>query len=431
MNNSRLPHVVVLGGGFGGLEFCKHLPAHLARITLVDRENHHLFQPLLYQVATAGLSAPEIAQPIRSILSGRKNLVVLLNEVKRIDLRKQAVRLTTGELTYDYLVIALGGVTSYFGHPEWEKHAPGLKSLQDALRIRHDVLTAFEQAENETDTDARERLMTMVVVGGGPTGVEMAGSLSELARQVLRSDFAHIDPTKAKVILLEGGPRILSHLPPELSQQAEDQLRSLGVDVQVGAQVQDIRRDGLMVNGCFQPAATMVWAAGICANPAVDSLQVPKDRAGRILVNPTLNIPDHPEAFAIGDIVNLTDTQGVQVPGVSPAAIQMAQHAAATIHASITSGNQPAEHEPAFIYFDKGTMATIGRSRAVAKIGHLEFSGFTAWLSWLFVHLVFLVGFRNRLAVFFQWVYSYFTFKRGARIITHAGPLKQTGRRPK
>ena len=429
MDKNDLPHVVVLGGGFGGLEFCKRLPEHLAKVTLIDRENHHLFQPLLYQVATAGLSSSEIAQPIRSILSDRENLVVLLNEVREIDLEQKLIRLADREMRYDFLVVALGGVTSYFGHPEWEEHAPGLKSLRDALRIRHDVLAAFERAENETDATIREHLMTMVVVGGGPTGVEMAGSLAELSKQVLRRDFAHIDPANAKVILLEGGERVLSHLSPELSDHADQQLRSLGVDVHCQARVEDVNADGLMVNGEFLPAATKVWAAGIGANPVVQALTVPKDRAGCILVEPSLRLPGHPEAFAIGDIAHVKDENGRRVPGVSPAAMQMAAHVAEVIMNEITAPSSTGSPAPAFRYFDKGSMATIGRSRAVAQVGGFEFSGFAAWLSWLFVHLVFLVGFRNRLAVFVQWIYSYFTFNRGARIISHAGPDPRMERR--
>jgi NADH:quinone reductase (non-electrogenic) len=419
-------HIVVLGAGFGGLTFCQVFDHPTARVTLVDRQNHHLFQPLLYQVATAGLSAPEIAQPIRSILCRKPNVTVLLDEAIDVSLPKRCVVLKTGALSYDYLVLALGGVTSYFGHRDWERMAPGLKSLDDALSIRRNILLAFERAENATDPAEQLRLMTIVVVGGGPTGVELAGAFAELARHVLKADFRRIDPTKARVILIEGASRILLHLPPKLSQSAANQLAALGVQVRTDSRVQNIL-DGCVELETGAPGATsverihaenIIWAAGISAHCLTRKLGIELDRAGSVKVNPDLSLPGHPEVFAIGDLALVMDRTGKPVPGVSPAAMQMGRHAAKLIQRELEAGARSSR--PAFQYFDKGTMATIGRSAAVAKIGKLEFSGFFAWLAWLFVHLLFLIGFRNKAAVLLQWSYSYFAYKRGARIITRA-----------
>jgi NADH dehydrogenase len=432
MAATRQPHIVVLGAGFGGLTFCQSFRHHTARVTLVDRQNHHLFQPLLYQVATAGLSAPEIAQPIRSILARKPNVSVLLDEAVDVRLSERRVLLRNGPLDYDYLVLAMGGVTSYFGHPEWEHFAPGLKSLEDALRIRGNILLAFERAESSTDPDEQTRLMTIVVVGGGPTGVELAGAFAELTRRVLRADFRRIDPGKARVILIEGGPRVLAHLPPALSESAARQLTALGVQVRTNVRVRNI------FQGCVElevvgpdkvaeepiQAENTIWAAGVSASSLTQKLGVDLDRAGRIRVNSDLSLPGHPEAFAIGDLALVLDEAGKPVPGVSPAAMQMGRHVARLIERELESPSPSARS--GFRYFDKGTMATIGRSAAVAKIGRFEFSGYFAWMSWLFVHLLFLIGFRNKVAVLLQWIYSYFTYKRGARIITHATgpPLK-------
>ncbi len=464
------PHLLVLGAGFAGLRFCQTIPHGLARITVIDRQNHHLFQPLLYQVATAGLSAPDIAQPIRSILNNHPDITVRLGEASRIDLAARRVHLAAETyLDYDYLVIALGGVTSYFGHEaEWEPHAPGLKSLDDALRIRHQILLAYEQAENETDPAQHAELLTTVVIGAGPTGVELAGSFAELARTVLRHDFDHIDPTQAKVILIEGGPRVLSAFTEKLSASAQRQLAGLGVEVRTSTRVEAIREHEVaLVGGETIRAANIIWAAGVAAHPITRTLGVELDRAGRIKVAPDLSVPGHPEVFALGDIVALTDRNGVVVPGVSPAAMQMGAHAAKLIVAEIKAhvkqqptrsqvgpdlgqagtmpklveasdlpatpnrldqgralqeakGTATPAREP-FAYWDKGSMATIGRSRAVAMAGRLQFSGWLAWMAWLLIHLVFLVGFRNRLSVITHWVYNYFTYKRGARLITRAG----------
>ncbi len=413
----RLPHVVVLGAGFGGLTFCQHFPPGAARITLVDRQNHHLFQPLLYQVATAGLSAPDIAQPIRAILAGKPNLTVLMGQVLGVDLTARKVALENASLEYDYLVIALGGVTSYFGHNDWEPFARGLKSLDDALAIRRDVLLAFERAEMETDPDRRRQLMTVAVIGGGPTGVELAGAFAELTRNVLSRDFEHIDPRQARIILIEAGSRVLAHLPEDLSASARRQLESLGVDVRTGAKVTAIRAGVIECADGALPAANIIWAAGVSANPLTRTLGTETDRSGRLKVQPDLSLPGHPEVFAIGDIVTLVDRNGTNVPGVSPAAMQMARHAAAIIAAECRGGGKSSNARPAFAYWDKGTMATIGRSKAVAMVGRFKFSGYFAWLTWLGVHLLFLVGFRNRLSVLLSWTYSYLTYKRGARLI--------------
>ncbi len=411
------PHIVVLGAGFGGLTFCQTLNRSAARITLVNRQNHHLFQPLLYQVATAGLSAPEIAQPIRSILSGQSNVTVLLDHVTGFDLAAKTVRLGKNTLTYDYLVLALGGCTSYFGHPEWEQFSPGLKSLDDALRIRRDILLAFEKAENASDPAEHDGLMTIVVIGGGPTGVELAGAFAELTRSVLQRDFKRIDPAQARVVMIEAAPRVLTQFSPKLSARAEQQLKKLGVEVHTNTKVKAISQGRVdLENGETIFAENIVWAAGVSASPLTQKLGVELDRAGRVKVNPDLNVPGHPEVFAIGDMALVLGEDGKPVPGISPAAMQMAKHVARIIEDELAVGGK--SPRPPFRYWDKGSMATIGRSAAVAKMGQFEFSGFPAWLAWLGVHLIFLIGFRNKLAVLVQWAYSYFTYKRGARIIT-------------
>lgn len=411
-------HVVVLGGGFGGLSFCQHFRHPAARVTLVDRTNHHLFQPLLYQVATAGLSAPEIAQPIRSILSQRPDVTVLMEQVVDINLKSRQVFLEKSTLQFDYLVLALGGRTSYFGHPEWEQFAPGLKTLEDALRIRSRVLLAFEKAEASADPAEREALLTIVIVGGGPTGVELAGAFAELARTVLKRDFRRIDPAQARIILIEAAPSVLGHLPPDLAESARRQLERLGVQVRTATKVSAIQSGTVtLATGETLRAENILWAAGVAAVPLTAKLGVELDRSGRVKVKPDLSLPGHPEVFAIGDLALVLQENGQPVPGVSPAAMQMAQHVAHIIGDELDLGPGRAPRPP-FKYWDRGTMATIGRSAAVAWIGRLHFSGLFAWLAWLFVHLIFLIGFRNRLAVLLQWAYSYFAYKRGARIIT-------------
>jgi NADH:ubiquinone reductase (H+-translocating) len=415
MAKKKHVQIVVLGAGFGGLTFCQHFKNRDAVITVVDRTNHHLFQPLLYQVATAGLSAPEIAQPIRSILSREKNVMVLLDQVLDLNLAQKQVVLETKTLSYDYLVLALGGRNNYFGHPDWEQFAPGLKTLNDAVRIRSRVLLAFERAENTEDAAERARLMTIIIIGGGPTGVELAGAFAELANHVLKRDFRRIDPTQAKIILVEGAPRILSHLPADLSQSATRQLEKLGAQIRTSTSVKDIRCGEVeLANGEIIRGENILWAAGVSATPLTQKLGVELDRAGRVKVNPDLSLPHHAEVFAVGDMALVLEKDGQPVPGVSPAAMQMAKHVARIIDSELAG--RPDARTP-FKYWDKGTMATIGRSKAVVMIGKFHMTGTIAWLAWLALHLVFLIGFRNKVAVMIQWIYSYFAYKRGARII--------------
>ena len=430
--DDKRAHILVLGGGFGGLTFCAQFSHPRAHITVVDRTNHHLFQPLLYQVAMAGLSAPDIAQPIRSILSTRPNLEVVLDEVTSIDLAQRRVVCPQTTFSYDYLVLALGSVTSYFGHADWERVAPGLKTLEDALLIRTDVLLAFEHAENEPDPQRQAQLMTIVIVGGGPTGVELAGACAELAHRVLRRDFDRIDPARARIILIEAAPRILSQFSPDLSESARKQLERLGVQVRTSSPVKSIRAGAIeLANHEVIQAGNILWAAGVMAHPLTKNLGVELDRAGRIKVAPDLSLPSHQNVFAIGDIASLLQENGVPVPGVAPAAMQMASHVAKIITAELGPGPVPAMRPP-FRYRDKGNLATIGRSAGIAQIGKLKLRGFPAWLAWLIVHLIFLIGFRNKIAVLVSWTYSYFTYKLGARIITgwpKASSCRQTSER--
>lgn len=393
----------------------------MARVTVVDRQNHHLFQPLLYQVATAALSAPDIAQPIRAILRKKPNLSVMMAEVRSVDLGARKVKLDEGELNYDYLVIALGGRTVYFGHDEWEQFAPGLKSLDDAVRLRRKILLAYERAEVETNPQRRAELMTTVVVGGGPTGVELAGTFSELARTVLYRDFDHIDPRQARIILVEGASRVLLTFPEDLSASAHRQLTKLGVEVRLNTKVTAIREGLVELDGQPLRAANIVWAAGVGASAVTRTLGMDVDRAGRLKVLPDLSLPRHPEVFAIGDLAALTDARGVIVPGVAQGAMQGGAHVAKLVAYDIAVGPRVPEERAAFVYKDKGNMATIGRSAAIAQIGNVHLSGFPAWVMWLGIHLVFLVGMRNRISVFLQWTYAYFTYKRGARIILGEG----------
>ena len=412
--------ILILGGGFGGLECARHLTDRRFDVTLVDRQNHHLFQPLLYQVATAGLSAPEIAQPIRMLLRGQENVTVLMDEAQTIDLAAKKVVLAGQTVEYDYLVLAMGVCTGYFGHNEWAGHAPGLKSLDDATRIRSQVLRAFERAETRSDEVEHQRLLTMVVVGGGPTGVEMAGALAELSRKVLAEDFRHIRPEEAHVILIEAGPRLLPMFAADLSEYARLRLGEIGVQVRLNTKVKHIGPGLVELDDGQIAAENIVWAAGVEGNPLTKSLPIPQDRAGRLLVQPDASLPGYPEVFAVGDMVSLTDKNGVRVPGVAPAASQMGRHVAGVILSEIIHRERydAMQERAAFGYVDKGSMATIGRSSAVAAAFGMKFRGFVAWLMWLFIHLLFLVGFRNKIAVFLQWMYSYFTWRRGARIIT-------------
>jgi NADH dehydrogenase len=405
------PRVVIIGGGFGGLAAARVLARAPVQITLLDRHNHHLFQPLLYQVATAGLSPAEIASPIRRILSAQQNVTVLLAEATAVDPEAKLVHLADGDLSYDQLILATGATHSYFGRDHWSLHAPGLKTLDDALEIRHRVLLAFEKAEREEDAERRRQWLTLVVVGGGPTGVEMAGALAEIARHTLPGDFRHIDPTSARVVLVEAGPRVLAAYPPDLSESARRQLEALGVQVWTGAAVTAVDAEGVQMGGDRLAARTVVWAAGVEASPLARSLGVPLDRAGRVRVEQDLSVPGQPNIFVIGDLAAV-ESDGHAVPGVAPAAIQMGRHASANVLRRLRG-----EPTAAFRYRDKGLLATVGRSRAVAVIGRLKLSGFFAWAAWLFVHIVFLIGFRNRFVVLFTWIWAYLTYERSARLI--------------
>jgi len=407
------PRVVIIGAGFGGLEAAKKLAGKGVRVTMVDRTNYHLFQPLLYQVATAALSPADIAAPVRAILSKSKNMEVILAEVESIDVNAKKVRMVDEELDYDYLIVATGARHSYFGHPDWEKLAPGLKSLEDAVEIRRRILLAFEYAERIFDEAARKAAMTFVVVGGGPTGVEMAGAIAEIARYTLAKDFRHIDPSQARVILVEADPWVLAAFPDDLQISARKQLVDLGVEVRTGIHATNLSEEGLQVGDEFIPCRVKIWAAGNNASFVGHSLGAPIDRVGRVIVNKDLTIPDHPEVQVIGDLANFSHQTGQPLPGVSPVAMQQGRHAAHNILAMI-DGRKPQW----FWYFDKGSMATIGRNKAVADLKLIHLSGIPAWLAWLFVHIIFLVGFRNRLAVLFQWAWAYFSFNKGARLIT-------------
>jgi NADH:ubiquinone reductase (H+-translocating) len=407
------PHVIIIGGGFGGLQAAKALACADVRVRVIDRTNYHLFQPLLYQVATAALSPADIAAPIRAVLSKCRNMEVILAEVSAIDVEQKKVKTTDSEIPYDFLIVATGARHSYFGHPEWEKIAPGLKSLEDAVEIRRRILMAFEYAEKITDEAARRAAMTFVIVGGGPTGVEMAGAIAEIARYTLSKDFRHIDPSQARVILIEGEPRVLASFPEDLRISASKQLTDLGVELRTGVHATNLSDAGLQVGDEFIPCRVKIWAAGNTASFVGKTLGVPVDRVGRVLVNNDLSIPGHPEVFVIGDLANFSYQTGEPLPGVSPVAMQQGRHAAHNIQAILEG--RPTQR---FWYFDKGSMATIGRNKAVADLHFVHFSGLPAWMVWLFVHVLFLVGFRSRLAVLFQWAWAYLTFNKGARLIT-------------
>lgn len=409
-------HIVVLGAGFGGLTLARKLKNANAEITIVDRQNHHLFQPLLYQAATAGLALPEISAPVRSIFAKRENINVLMETVVGIDLSTKQVHLKSQSLDYDYLVIALGMVNAYFGRNEWAQHTIGLKSLNEARRIRQSVLYSFEKAEITADPQERKRLMTIVIIGGGPSGVEMAGALAELTKKVFLKEFRSIRTSESRVVLIEASDRILGTYSKESSHRAQADLERIGVELHLGAPVQDIQHKTVQLKNETIEASTIIWTAGVEANPAVKELPVEHDRRGRVKVEPDTSLKGFPEAFAIGDIAALTDKNGVDVPGVSPGAIQMGQHVAKIIDNELSGKSQPGKNRPAFAYFDKGSMATIGRSSAIAEFGKMRFSGFSAWTLWLAVHLIFLIGFRNRLAVLLQWFYAYIKFRPGARV---------------
>lgn len=405
--------VIIIGGGFAGLSAAKGLANKKLDITLIDRTNHHLFQPLLYQVATAGLSPANIAQPLRYVLREAKNIRVLWSDVTQIDVTKKIVVTAEETHSYDYLIVAAGARHSYFGHPEWETFAPGLKTLEDAIELRRRILTAFENAEKATSKAEQQAALTFVVIGGGPTGVEMAGAISELARQALKRDFRSIDPSLTRVILIDAAPRVLPTFDEDLSAAAYDDLAELGVDVRTGKIVTHLDADGLIFDNERIDTHTIVWAAGNAASPLGKMLGTETDRAGRVLIQPDLSIAGHPKVFVLGDMASFAHQTGAPLPGVSPVALQMGAHAASNILA-LARGRQTTP----FKYWDKGSMATIGRNRAVADLHFVKFTGFIAWLAWLFVHLAFLVGLRNQFLVFAQWIYSYFTFGKAARLIT-------------
>jgi len=407
------PRVVIVGGGFGGLSVARELKKTQARVTVVDRNNYHLFQPLLYQVATAGLSPGDIAEAIRSILKRQKNTEVIMAEVSRIDLVARRIFFGEQTLPYDYLVLAPGAQYQYFGHLDWERWAPGLKTVEDALEIRKKILYAFECAELEEDPARRQALLTFVIVGGGPTGTELAGAIAELAHRGFAADFRRIDPGKARILLIEAGPRILPSFEEGLSKKAEQALERLGVEVKTRHAVEEVRETGATVNGEFIPSHTVLWAAGVAASPMIQQLNCPVDRQGRAMVEPSLSLPGHPEVFVIGDAARV-EQQGQPLPGIAPVAMQQGRYVGKRIREGIQGKKSSGE----FRYIDKGELATMGRSFAVAEIGRWKFAGFFAWLLWLFVHIFFLIGMENRVLVFIQWAWMYFTYERGARMIT-------------
>ena len=414
MRREPVPHLVIIGGGFAGLWATRALAREKIRITLLDRRNHHLFQPLLYQVATAGLSAPDIAAPLRHILGHQRNVEVRLGEVVAIDKAARQVQLADGStLGYDSLLLATGATHAYFGNDQWAADAPGLKTLDDAIALRRKLLLAFERAEAEPDPAKKAAWLSFAVVGGGPTGVELAGTLAEIARHTLRNEFRHIDPASAKVRLVEAGPRVLSSFPEVLSLKARRQLEKLGVEVLTGTPVSDIDSQGFTLGEQFVPARTVVWAAGVAASPLARTLDVPLDRAGRVLVQPDLALPGHPELFVAGDLAAVNQANGKPVPGVAPAAKQMGKYVADAIRARLHGKPAPGP----FKYADYGNLATIGRMAAIVHLGKLQLSGILAWWFWLAAHVFFLIGFRNRVVVLLNWAVAYWSYQRSARII--------------
>jgi NADH dehydrogenase len=428
----REHRVVIVGAGFGGLNAAKKLAGAAVKITVIDRKNYHNFQPLLYQVATAGLSPGEIASPIRSILSRHKNVEVLMAEVTGFDLERRVVQIASQgesqEIPYDSLLVAAGARHAYFGHDDWEALAPGLKTIEDALEIRRRVLLAFELAERHASAGEPDAPLNFVVVGAGPTGVELAGTLAEICRHALADDFRTIDPRRAHIHLIEGGPHVLPAYPEDLSRSALEQLQRLGVEVLTSTPVTRIEPGVIYMGATRMNAAVILWAAGVAASPLGKKLGVPVDRAGRVPVAPDLSIPNHPEVFVIGDLAALKDKAGKMLPGVAPVAILEGRYVGKLIRrelreAANQSASAPSPQRKPFHYFDKGSLATIGRAAAVAQFGKIHISGFLAWLAWLFVHILFLIGFRNRMLVFIQWAWSYFTYERGARLITGSTSL--------
>jgi len=433
MNGKPIPRVVIVGAGFGGLNAARSLAKAPVHVTVIDRRNHHTFQPLLYQVATAGLSPGEIAAPIRSILRAHDNVEVLMADVTGFDLDRRLVETPDAAIPYDYLVVAAGASHAYFGHDEWEPFAPGLKSIEDALEIRRRVLLTFELAERQAAAGESAPPLNFVIVGGGPTGVELAGTLAEIFHHALTHEFRSIDPARSHILLVEGGPRVLPAYPEDLSRSAQEQLSRLGVEVRTSTMVTQIDPGAVHFGGTRLEAAVILWAAGVAASPLGKKLDTPLDRAGRVQVQPDLSLPKHPEVFVIGDLASLKDEHGKMLPGVAPVAIQQGRFVAKLIRHETAGllrevGNFDLNRinrnsRLPFHYWDKGSLATIGRSAAIAEFGRIHISGFIAWLSWLFVHIFFLIGFQSRLLVFIQWAWSYFTYERGARLITGSTDL--------
>jgi NADH:ubiquinone reductase (H+-translocating) len=416
--SARRPQVVIIGAGFGGLAAAHALRKAPVDVTVIDKRNYHLFQPLLYQVATAGLSPAQIASPIRGILRNQKNATVLMGKVTAIDKAAKVVVAGAQRVPYDYLIVATGARHAYFGHDEWEPYAPGLKKIEDATDIRRRILIAFEQAETETDAAERERLLTFIVIGGGPTGVEIAGAIAELAKTALARDFRNIDPRQARIILVEAGPRILPPFPESLSAAAERALRRLGAEVRLGTPVTAVGADHVMIGAERIETRTVLWAAGVAASPAAKWLGAQKDKAGRVVINADLTLPGHPEIFVVGDTAAMKDAKGAPVPGIAPAAKQAGAFAAAAIKARVQGRDFPGP----FRYRHAGNLATIGRKAAVVDFGWLRLRGNPAWWLWGIAHIFFLIGFRNRITVTLDWFWSYLTFQRGSRLITGGGP---------
>lgn len=421
------PTVVIIGAGFAGLTAAKVLRQSEANVVLLDRQNHHLFQPLLYQVASAGLSPSQIAVPIRGVFSRRTNVDVRMDEVVSIDLVKREVRTRLGVIAYDYLIVAAGTVSSYFGHDDWERHAPGLKTIADALEIRGRFLLCFERAELEPDEGRRRALTTFVVIGGGPTGVELAGALGEIALRSLPSDFRRVDTGATRIVLVEAGKRLLAAFDEDQSERARRDLAGMGVEVRLGTQAMAIDERGVDLRGADGSVerietGAVFWAAGVAAEPIAGAIRAhiegPRDRMGRIPVGADLSVPGYPEVFAVGDIARSVDERGFETPGVAQGAMQMGRHAASIIAREVRLGPVDPAGRPAFRYRDKGNLATIGRRRAVADLGWIKLAGMPAWLLWAWVHILFLIGFRNKFVTMFEWIYSYVTFSRGARLIT-------------
>jgi NADH:ubiquinone reductase (H+-translocating) len=421
------PHVVIVGAGFGGLQAAKTLSHAPAEITIIDRHNYHCFQPLLYQVATAALSPADVAWPIRHILRRQHNATVFMTEVMGINAVERQVRTAAGSFKFDFLVIATGAMHSYFGHDAWEAFAPGLKRIEDATRTRRSILSAFEQAELVDDDKRRRQLLTFVIVGGGPTGVEMAGAIAEVARQTLRRDFRRIDPRSARIVLIEVGPRLLPTFSAQHSAYAQATLAAMGVEVMISTRVTRCDQHGVDLEGRRIDAGCVIWAAGNMASPAADWLAAERDRAGRVMVRPDLSLPGHDNIFVIGDTASVHDTAGQPVPGLASAAKQMGQYVGRLIAARLAGGGRPDRMPPPFRYRNLGVLATIGRRSAIVELGPIQLKGFVGWLFWSMVHIYFLIGVRNRLVVAVTWLWSYLTFQRGARLITEVPPPRSQG----